>query len=644
MKYVIHRLFCLLKMNSSGMNRRFLNIVFFAGLIASGIRAGETVPAKHFVNRQVTDMSGNTDTIAPDTLHLNFQNLNHIDQYSIANSYRGNLGSPIQPKVFFDRPQSKEFIFADVYHPYLNTIQSARFYDTKTPFSSLYYLSGGTRFYEDEQIRFLFTVNPNKKMNVGTTLDYLFARGEYTNLSAKRFAGSLFGTYESKHYKALLHLSANDHSNFENGGIQNESYINGTIIYPPQNIPVNIRGFSNLKQNQLFLNHQFNIGIERPLKLPNDSVATEYIPVTVFNHTLRIDDFRKRYFEPTVEKTFYENTYSTNTFTNDSSAMLQITNRFGISLAEEFNKWLNFGLTAYAENEVYRYFYQENELYAHQWKSNSSLGAVLAKQRGQLFRYNFAGQLTMLGPKAGDFRLTGDLMGFFKLGKQRIELIANGFIRSDEPSFFHNFYESNHFRWNNDFSKVYKTHVGGVFSIPTLRFKADVSVENISNMIFFNNKALPEQFGGNIQVLAAHVHQDFKLGSFVLENQVVYQLSSDQSRLPIPVLASYHNLYYTGLWFKVLSMQMGVDVRYHTLYHAPVYMPATGQFHVQQTRLIGNYPVMNVYVNAHLKRTRFFAQYYHVNQLFMRGDYYSMPLYPLNPATFRMGISWNFYD
>jgi hypothetical protein len=283
-------------------------------------------------------------------------------------------------------------------------------------------------------------------------------------------------------------------------------------------------------------------------------------------------------------------------------------------------------------------------VFAHQWKSNSSLGAVLAKQRGQLFRYNFAGQLTMLGPKAGDFSLTGDLMGFFKLGKQRIELVANGFVRSDEPSHFHNFYESNHFRWNNDFSKVYKTHVGGTFSIPTLRFKANVAVENITNLIFFNNKALPEQYGGNIQVLAARVHQDFKLGSFVLENQVVYQLSSDQNRLPLPMLASYHNLYYSDVWFKVLSMQIGVDMRYHTLYHAPQYMPAIGQFYVQQSKLIGNYPVANVYINAHLKRTRFFAQYYHVNQLFMRGDYYSMPLYPLNPATFRMGISWNFYD
>jgi len=134
------------------------------------------------------------------------------------------------------------------------------------------------------------------------------------------------------------------------------------------------------------------------------------------------------------------------------------------------------------------------------------------------------------------------------------------------------------------------------------------------------------------------------VGSFTLENNVVYQLSSNQAVLPLPEITLYHNLYYHGLWFKVLSMQIGADVRYHTAYYAPSYMPATGQFFVQDKMKIGNYPVMNVYINAHLKRTRFFVQYYHVNQLFMKGDYYSMPDYPINPATFKMGLTWNFYD
>lgn len=603
-------------------------------------------PSKDFIfqNWRLTDRFGSVDSIAPDTMHLNFQLFNHIDQHSIANSYRANLGSPIQSKVFYDRPLTSEFIFADAYYPYMSTIESARFYRTNKPFSSLYHLSGGSRFFKDEQIRFLFTFNPNRKLNVGLTLDYLYGRGEYPNLAAKRFAGSFFATYDGERYRSTAHLSTNNHSNFENGGIADTTYINGPITYPTDNIPVNIRGFSNFIHNQLFYNHHYSLGIMRPFRINEDSVRLDFVPVTVFSHTLQVDDMRKRYYEPSVEKNFYENTYLPDPFTNDTSAMLQITNRVAVSMAEEFNKWLRFGLTAFIENEVINYSYMKvADLYA-ELRSNTRVGGVLSKQQGEIFTYNILGQMTFIGPKAGDFLLNGDLRGHFNLGKQRIQLEARGFTRSDEPSFFMNFYHSNHFRWENNFQKVYRTHLGGIFAIPTLNFNADLSVENVTNFLYFNEKALPEQYQGNIQIISARLDQDFKFGSFVLENKVVYQLSSDQSRLPLPQLTLFHNFYYHDLWFKVLSIQAGVDVRYHTQYFAPSYMPATGQFHVQSDYKIGNYPLMSVYVNAHLKRTRFFAQYYHINQLFMKGNYYSMPLYPLNPATFRMGITWNFYD
>jgi hypothetical protein len=181
-------------------------------------------------------------------------------------------------------------------------------------------------------------------------------------------------------------------------------------------------------------------------------------------------------------------------------------------------------------------------------------------------------------------------------------------------------------------------------ALPGIGFAFNANIENISNLVYFNKNAVPQQDDGNVQVLAARLSQDFRLGKITLENQAVYQLSSNQSILALPAITLYHNLYYRDLWFKVLSVQAGVDVRYHTLYNAPAYMPATGQFHVQDEIKIGNYPQMNVYVNAHLKRTRFFVQYYHLNSLLMKGDYYSMPYYPLYPAQLRMGLTWNFYD
>jgi hypothetical protein len=619
-------------------------ILFILLILPVVLIANDSIVGKFVKTWRILDRFATVDSIAADTAHLNFQNDNHIDKLSIANSFRGNLGSPIQSKLYFNRPQQHDFIFADAYFPYIKQIESATFYNTNRPFSSLYYLTGGTNYYEDEQIRFLFTANANKKLNFGTTLDYIFARGEYQNLSTKRFAGSLFMTYDGKKYKATAHASSNNQSNYDNGGIADTMYINGTVSYPSINIPVNINGYSNYRHNQLFYNHQYNIGIDRPIRINEDSVRFEYVPVTIFAHTFQLDDMRKRYYESAVEKDFYENTYLPDDFTNDTASLFMLTNRVSVSMAEEFNKWMKFGLTAYVENDVRKYGYLVDRTLTHLNESNTRIGGILSKNQGELLRYNVTGEFVFLGPKIGDFRLNGNLGSFFSLLKQKISLNARGFVKSQEPSHFIEYYQSNHFRWQNNFDKTYTTHLGGTFAIPTLGFKFDLSVENLSNYLFFNDKALPEQFAGNIQVVGADLKQDFHLGRFTLENNIVYQLSSHQDKLPLPDITLYHNLYYHDVWFKVLSMQVGVDMRYHSAYYAPSYMPATGQFHVQKDWMTGNYPVMNVYLNAHLKRTRFFVQYYHVNQLFMKGDYYSMPLYPIYPATLKMGLTWNFYD
>jgi len=109
----------------------------------------------------------------------------------------------------------------------------------------------------------------------------------------------------------------------------------------------------------------------------------EFIPVTRFAHTIRVDDMRKRYFENQVEKTFYKNSYLPFTQTNDTAALQKMTNRLSISLAEEFNKWMRFGLTAYVENEVERFTFTEDSLLFNKVESNTRVGGILSKEQGR---------------------------------------------------------------------------------------------------------------------------------------------------------------------------------------------------------------------------------------------------------------------
>ena len=148
--------------------------------------------------------------------------------------------------------------------------------------------------------------------------------------------------------------------------------------------------------------------------------------------------------------------------------------------------------------------------------------------------------------------------------------------------------------------------------------------------------------------------QNLKVGPFNWENVITYQKSSDQNQLPVPDLNLYSNLYLRFKIAKVLNCDFGADVRYFTSYYAPDYSPALGQFAVQTNSAtddgtdlrtkVGNYPLVNVYANFHLKHTRFFVMYSHVNAGMGDKRYFFTPHYPLNDRIFRLGLSWNFFN
>ena len=610
----------------------------------------EISPVKYIKTWRVTDAFGSVDSLSVDTAHVNYQFDNAVDRFSIANAFNGNLGSPLQSKIYFDRPAYQEFIFATPYAPYIRTIDNATFYNTKTPYSNINFISGGSNFRKQDNISFIFTANANKKLNFGTDVDFLFARGEYQKQEAKRFAASLFGSYDGERYTAKGIIALNNMTNFENGGLKDPSMIsNPSVNVPPINMPVNIDAISNLRHNHLFFNHNYSLGIERKVKANGVELdSTEFVPVTIFSHTLRFDDQRKRYADRGVEKDFYKNVFYSNLLqTNDTAAYQILSNQFSVSMAEEFNKWLRFGLKAYVRNEIERYTTMQFDTTAllHSTFSNVYVGGRMSKKQGELLNYDFGAEIDILGPKSGSFVLDGNLSSGFELFKNKVQLEAKAFMRRRVMSAFHDFYASNHFRWENNFDALFTTHVSAKISMPDQKLWLTGSVENITNYVYFDSLANITQNKGNIQVLAFNLRKDFRLGKFNLENNVVYQLSSDAYALPLPDLALLHNFYYLDKWFKkVLSVQMGASVRYHTAYYAPAYMPAIGQFHSQEKTMIGNYPIVNVYANFHLKQTRFYLEYYHLNSLFAKGASFSMPNYAYNPGIVRIGISWNFYN
>ena len=161
------------------------------------------------------------------------------------------------------------------------------------------------------------------------------------------------------------------------------------------------------------------------------------------------------------------------------------------------------------------------------------------------------------------------------------------------------------------------------------------------------NTVFARQHSGAISLLTLSLQQDFTLGPVNWESVITWQKSSNSEVIPLPALNIYTNLYLRFKIARVLKCDFGADARYFTKYYAPDYSPALGQFAVQegQSRTkVGGYPVVNVYANFHLKRTRFFVMMSHVNAGNGNRAYFFTPHFPLNKRIFRFGVSWNFLN
>lgn len=422
-------------------------------------------------------------------------------------------------------------------------------------------------------------------------------------------------------------------------------------IAPADSLATDSLATDSLPANNLAMGDNLSLdSLNSNHALPEDTnFVEEFVPVTSFIHTFKIERARHKYQSvSTPDENAY---YNKQGVSRDSTTAFSVKNVFGIALLEGFNRYAKAGLTGYISHKFSRYDlmnadsmtvdrFTEQEIY---------VGGELAKRQGKTLHYSIDGEVGIMDKAMGQFRVNGNMDLNFRLWKDTVNLIIRGFVKNTLPSFYMRHYHSNLHVWDNDnMEKEFRTRVEGELNIDRWGTNLRAGVENVKNYTYLNQKAVPEQNSGNIQILSATLKQNFRAGIFHLDNEVTWQKSSNETVLPLPQISVYSNLYLlTKLAKKVLTVQLGADVRYFTKYNAPAYTPSIQQFHLQPENdqvEIGGYPIVNVYANLHLKRPRLFAMYSHVNQGMGTRNSFLVPHYPINPSLLRIGVSWNFYD
>ncbi|MFR3187742.1 MAG: putative porin [Phocaeicola sp.] len=640
-----------------------------------------TIPIGLF-SWKIDERLGNIFETPVDTIQHAFQNTNDTGGPTGHYTYLGNLGAPRISHVFFERKETSQFFFTDPYDFTVRRPEDIVYTNTKSPFTNLTYYKQGDGRYGEERFKAYFAVNVNKRLGFGFDIDYTYGRGKYTSQSTALFNGNLFAYYRGDNYDMHFSFINENLKVAENGGIADDRYIThplemaeGRKTYATYDIPINLNDIWNKNTGyHAFLTHRYNLGFYRDVTQENDTVTrTVFVPVTSFIHTVKMDMNRRKYisYDKEQNQTYFQNNYLGNDST-DVTKHFSIKNTVGISLREGFNKWAKAGLTAFMSFEHRRFTLTDTldgtagrRIPTDHKENILSVGGQLIKEQGKTIHYNVLGEVALIGEDAGQFSVEGQGDLNFRLFGDTVRLEANAYIKNLNPTFYFRHFHSKHYWWDNeDLSKIMRTRIEGKLNIDRWRTQLKVGVENIKNYTYLDNTSIKvtdkqnevsfknniavRQHSGNIQVFNAALRQDFKLGILHLDNEVVYQKSSNQQVLPLPDLVLYHNLYIQfGLAKRVLNIELGADVRYFTQYYAPDYAPAIGQFYLQnpETRFkLGGYPLVNAYLNLHLKRTRIFVQMYNLIQGTGEKSYFLAPHYPLNPRILKVGLSWNFFD
>lgn len=656
-----------------------------------------------------------------DTVVLNFQNFNNTDSYTGEYTYLSNTGTPRYNRIYMNRiDDSDEFLFLRPLSYFRGGLGDFRFTNTLSPWTNLAYHSLGTKANGEDRVRAYFATNIGKYAGLGFKIDYLYGRGYYANSATSSFGSTFYGYYRGDRYNIHAYANVNHLKMFENGGIEDDKYINEPEKieqnFSTTDIPVMLDDTWNRNhERNFYLTHKYNLGFYREIEVPDslkpqvpsasellsdlpDSVQQalktdtlarklaldslknkwlseqiipkEFIPVSSIIHTFDMRDLTHTYIGQYTSGTYYTNNYYGElNDVYDMTRAMSIRNTFGLALREGFNKWAALGITLFATHKIRTYKLLVDNKYdmeVQRYSENDlSIGGEIARTQGKLLHFNVNSEFFLTGQKVGDLTVDGKINWEFRLGKKDSLLFdVKAMIKNEKPDFFFRHYHSQHAWWDNDdMARQLRMRFEGVLRLKKFGTKLKFGFENITNYTYFGmqNTILKEtqpllppnlshavtvnQYDGSIQVIGASVSQGMKFGVLHWDNEVAFQKSSNEDVLPLPTINIYSNMYLFFRIAKLLTIQVGADMRYFTKYYGLDYSPIIQQYAVQddsyERKEIGGKPIVNVYLNSHLKHFRFYFMAKHVAG---GASTFLAPYYGTNPLTICFGLSWNFIN
>lgn len=623
---------------------------------------------------------------------------------AINSVWLGVVGSPEESYNFFKRKEEDNAIFYTPYMSYSYTPETALQFNTKTPYTELAYW--GTLFAnkekEESNLRILTTQNITPEFNF--TLEYrryggngMLRREDTDNRSVLMSAN-----YMGERYLMHTGYIYNRIERSENGGVTDVSWIKDTLV-DAREIEVYLKDASNkLKKNTLFLDQLYRIPFtflddlkgrkeKKALKAARDSImnsgdslaierllekeredsielagqldsATINTDITTafIGHSSEYSVFRKTYQDnisssDELGREFYNDRFFINpTKSMDSLRVMKFENRAFIRL----QPWKDDGIVSKLDvgigDKLLNYFaFRPSDYISGSTNVLLNSAYLYAGANGKLKKYmnwDAMGKYTFLGHEINDFgidaNLTFNVYPFRRAKKSPMTFKAHFETNLKEPDYYQQHLYTNHYRWDNDFSKTSTTKVEASLSIPRWQLGASFGYALLSNNIYYDTLGIARQNTAPMSVLTGTLKKNFKVWNLHFDHKALLQLSSNEEVMPLPLLALNFKYY---LQFdvvpKVMQMQIGAIGTYTTKWYLPAYNPVLGVFHNQNELEYGNCPYIDAFVNIQWKRACIFIKAMNVNMGWPNksADYFTADGYIAPQRAIKFGISWPFY-
>ncbi|MGL2995056.1 putative porin [Flavobacterium sp. TSSA_36] len=526
-----------------------------------------------------------------------------------------------------------------------------RYASVATPVTELYFK---TTIQQGQSLDSYFAVNIKENLNFSVAYRGLRSLGNYINqLSSSgnfRFTSSYYTL--NRRYLANFHFTYQDILNGENSGITTVSDFESED--PNYDNRARLEVFltdakSFLKGRRIFLDHSFRINTTKG----NHNLWLNH----QFNYENKFFEYNQATLASSVGNTsvlrFGEAYVDGNI--NDQTHYNKMYNRVGVAYENEAIGKFNFFMDDFRSNFYYYQILVLNSgvIPGTLSQNINTFGGQYLYNKGKWngdFSYSRSITNQSLSNLEAKMTFDWDEDNQFAVEFQNKNKIANNNFNLYQSSFI-NYNWFNNFKNEKNSTLIVKAdtqwvHLAAQYTVLKDYLYFD-EVTSTNQKLVGQQIIAPKQYDKAINYFSLKVSREFKFGKFALDNTFLYQKVDQPDRiLNLPELTFRNAIYFSDSYFKnkALFLQTGFVLNYFTSYYANDYNPVVGEFFVQDVKKIGNFPMLDFFINAKIQRTRIYLKAEHFNSVFAKNNYFSAPNTPYRDFTIRFGLIWNFFN